>query len=165
MDVLGAAGVAVVAVGRDATLHYLPANGGPPRAWPLPLRVNGYRPAPLAFHRDPPTLAGALEGGGFAVYDLRPLVAAGAPPRQLVRADAVAAVTALAFSPDGRCLAVAGEDHRLALWDWPQGFCLLGFALNSTCASVAFSPDGRWLAHTDYAPSLVLRQAPPAGEK
>ena len=148
---------AVVAISRDATLHYLPFEGSP-TALPTPFRVNGYYPAPLAFHADSGLLAGALEGGGFAVYDLRSL-----PSSPLLRQRCASAyvVTALGFTHHGRRLAVGTEEHRLTVWDWEQALPLLSFPLNSYCASVAFSPDGEWLAYTDYNPSLVLRRAEP----
>jgi WD40 repeat protein/tRNA A-37 threonylcarbamoyl transferase component Bud32 len=146
----------VVALGSDATLHYLPLAGAV-ASYPLPLRINGYYPGAAAFHHDRALLAGALAGGGFAVYDLSELATAG--PRLLQRTGFVPVVTALAFTPDTRRLAVASDDHRLAIWDWPQRLSLLEFPLNSTCASIAFSADGEWMANTDYEPSLVLRHA------
>jgi WD40 repeat protein len=146
---------AVAAIDRDATLHYLPVDGAPV-AHPLPFRVNGYYPAPLAFFPERALLAGATTEPGFAVYDLAALPAA---PRLVTRTSFVPNVTALAFSPAAARLAIATDDHRLAIWDWEHELPLLTFPLNSTCASVAFSPDGQWLANTDYAPSLVLRRA------
>ncbi|MGI8436022.1 MAG: protein kinase domain-containing protein [Chthoniobacterales bacterium] len=58
----------VVALGRDATLHYLPLVG-PPASYSMPLRINGYYPGPVTFHNARPLLAGALSEGGFVVYD------------------------------------------------------------------------------------------------
>jgi hypothetical protein len=66
---------AVAAIDRDATLHYLPVDGAPV-AHPLPFRVNGYYPAPLAFFPERALLAGATTEPGFAVYDLAALPAA-----------------------------------------------------------------------------------------
>jgi serine/threonine protein kinase/WD40 repeat protein len=146
---------AVAALGRDAVLHYLPLDGSP-AAHVLPLRTNGYHPAPVAIDPSTQLVAAALAGNGFAIYDLAALPA---PPRLVVSVDTAPEATALAFSPDGKRLAVATNDHRLAIWDWPQQLSLLSFPVNSTCASIAFSPDGQWLANTDYDPSLVLRRA------
>jgi WD40 repeat protein len=54
-------------------------------------------------------------------------------------------VTALAFSPDGKRLAVSSHgDNMLFVWDWPSGKVLLRFASRST--ALKFSPDGTRLA-------------------
>ena len=149
-------GAVVVAVSRESSLHCLPVDGGAPSVLPVPFQVNGYYPAPMAFHPASGLLAGAVEGG-FAVYDLRSL-----PSAPLLRRRCTCApVTALGFTRYTHRLAVGTEDHRLTLWDWEQALPLLGFPIRSYCASVAFSPDGEWLAYTDYRPSLVLRRAEP----
>lgn len=148
---------ALIALGADSVLHYLPRDGAP-LALPTPLRANRFRPAPIAFQRDEHLLAGALAEGGYAVYDVSTLPQ---PPKLLVDAPAVEGVTALAFTPDTRRLAIATDDHRIRIWDWRQKLPLVAFPVNSTCASIAFSPDGEWMANTDYAPSLVLRRAHP----
>jgi WD40 repeat protein len=58
-------------------------------------------------------------------------------------------VDSVAFSPDGRTLAVGDESNDVGLWSVVTGRRIAAFAEGSPADSVAFSPDGRTLAVGD----------------
>jgi uncharacterized protein with WD repeat len=56
-------------------------------------------------------------------------------------------VNSVAYSPDGRLLAAAGDRGNVAIWDPTKGKLLRKYSVgNSDINSVAFRPDGRLLA-------------------
>jgi len=80
------------------------------------------------------------------------------------------AVSAMAFSPDGKQLATAGEDRSVILWDPATGTKLQTLAGQSgMVTAVTFSPNGAYLAATggdravrvwDVASGRLLRTLP-----
>lgn len=76
---------------------------------------------------------------------------------RVARIPVEAKVTSIRFSPDGKRLAIAMSNRKIAIWDWKGMHRLLDLATRGTCSSIDFSPDGRWLVNTDFGPCLTVR--------
>ena len=80
--------------------------------------------------------------------------AAGQPLRDLLAEGS--AVESVAFSPDGRTLAVGDVGGHVGLWDTATGQRTATLAEGSPVYSVAFSPDGQTLAVGDLNGDVAL---------
>ena len=76
---------------------------------------------------------------------------------RVAKIPAEAGITAIRFSRDGKRLAVAMSNRKIAIWDWKGMHRLLDLNSRGTCSSIDFSRDGRWLVNTDYGPCLTIR--------
>ena len=106
--------------------------------------VEGFRPFPLradtlGFSPDGRILACGGRGAGLTIWDL--------PSNEWrVVPVPIDRVKCLAFSPDGRSLAVTTErDGRILLWDMVAGRVKRTFSYRFPVQSIAFSRDGRQL--------------------
>lgn len=72
-------------------------------------------------------------------------------PELVVQTGPATALSSMAFSPDGKTLAMAGGDRMLKLWDVASGRELRALKGHPHgINSVAFSPDGKMLASGSY---------------
>jgi WD40 repeat protein len=150
----------LASAGEDRTVHIWDVPSGRPV-----LQLQGHLDncSGLAFSPNGQRLASASYDQTIRLWDSTPLSAHRRDERHIIDLDETEA-WCVAFSPDGRRLAAAGEGPRqkLQLWDADTGSQLQ--ALPATFAGVvfciAFSPDGQRLAAAgldDGAPPCVIK--------
>jgi WD40 repeat protein/serine/threonine protein kinase len=90
-------------------------------------------------------------------YTVKVLEPDRAAPVEVLSGHTPMEVWSLAFAPDGRTLASAGDDHLVRLWDVPTGREWAPLPEHdSLVTSVAFVPDGRTLASGSYDQTVKL---------
>src|SRR5439155_12653254 len=70
-------------------------------------------------------------------------------------------ITGIAWSPDGKMLATAGQDRTISLWDAETGKELVRGRCDAAVRCVAFSPDGTLLASGGGDGTVKLWDATP----
>lgn len=79
---------------------------------------------------------------------------------RVIPIDDIGEVWTLAFSPDGQCLATAGFDMNIRIWDVATAKVLRTLSGHGEkIIAVAFSPDGRWLASASEDKTVKLWNA------
>jgi WD40 repeat protein len=82
--------------------------------------------------------------------------------RRILLHERDAAVTSLAYSPDGVLLASGGLDGTLKLWKAATGTHVATFTQHSdVVTALAFSPDAEWILSGSNDKLAVLRRVPP----
>ena len=171
---LPVSGLAALAFSPDGkTLAVAPTNmrGDPVEVWNLATRrmtgqvTTGFtgRIQSIAFSPDGTLLATSADNDGIVqVWSTARLtrVAAFSDTQQSPFPPQFGGVFMLAFSPDGRLLAVVGTDGLARVFSVP-GFSLLdALQLPDSTSSLAFSPDGRELAFGNSDGNVYLYSVP-----
>ena len=147
-----------LAISPDGKTIFTGGRGGAIQLWDS--RSGQLHTAVQVFNESPATIDDveisrdgnllAVNGGnaGIEIYDAKSLKPRGAPIKIHGPYGSPVSAFQCAFSPDGRTLAVAGED--LQLWNVETGSLIreirLGKSFGAYDMTVVFSPDGRRLA-------------------
>lgn len=140
----------VYAIGRDHVVHTLAIDTGLVDSTSVIDEVPHTIPAVSDYLTSDQLLAIA-DSSGVKIFSL------GSRHAEVTQIATAAAVTALRFSKDGKRLAVAMANRKIAVWDWKGKHQLIELGTRGTCSSIDFSRDGLWLVNTDFAPCLTIR--------
>ena len=140
----------VFAMGVDHIVHKLNVGVDQPQSSRIIDDGPGDIPAHSDYFPDEQLLA-ISESSVVSIFSL------GSVHKRIAEIPAEAGITAIRFSHDGRRLAVAMSNRKIAIWDWKGMHRLLDLNTRGTCSSIDFSRDGRWLVNTDFGPCLTIR--------
>lgn len=143
----------------DGRLVAMPTD--PPTLWEVAtgkkrLALTALR-AVEAFSADSRFAAGPDDSNNVAVVDIR----TGAVVRRLALPNEGGGADSVAFSPDGKRLAVGMDDGRVTVWDVPSGEVLAPFAGHDAFVTgLAFSTDGKRLVSTANDGTALVWEIP-----
>ncbi len=140
----------VYAIGVDHLVHRLQFDAGTTASNRIIGDGPGLIPASSDYFADEQVLA-ISESSEVSIFTL------GNIHKKIERIPVEASVTSLRFSLDGKRLAIATSNRKIAIWDWRGKHRLIELSTRGTCSSMDFSRNGRWLVNTDYGPCLTIR--------
>jgi|GEM_PF-942440 len=138
-----------------------------PTLTPTPTATATLTPTPTATATLTPTATATATSTGTLTYTptatSQPAVISKDTAKQLKLVKTMngyeKATTDLAFSPDGRWLAVGCEDGRIRIWDVQSGQALDPIVGHTgRVNALAFSPDGNWLASGAVDNNILILQ-------
>lgn len=143
---------------RDGEFFATTGNDGKTVLWKAPagekvtelLALDDSRVEPVIFHPKEKFVSGAAAGGTTKVWH----VPSGAEVATLAEGDA--AVSDLAWTPDGETLAVGSADGQVRLWDWKTRRVRGRLVHPAGSLTLAIDPAGRLLAAAAADRSITL---------
>ncbi len=140
----------VFAIGIDHHVHRLQFDAEPVAS----SRIIGDGPGHIPAHSDY-----FVDEQVLAIHESSQvsIIALGEIHTKIGRIPVEASVTSIRFSSDGKRLAIAMANRKIAIWDWKSKHRLMELSTRGTCSSMDFSRDGRWLVNTDFGPCLTIR--------